>query len=132
MKKDLGDLVTRYASGAVLAGGLFFHWAKALYGKASIPPITRYIGDFAFIAAPILLTNYLSRPIENLGKKYNSEFVEHTGRYLTEITAAGTAAYFTLGELGQIPLSGVADGKDIPAVLVASLASYLAARRPKL
>lgn len=129
-KKSLGEIVTKTTAHVAYLGGVFFHVAKLFAGRDSIPPITEHIGDFALVGVPIIYSNYVSSAIEGWGRKYNSGLVEKIGHYLPEITTGLTTAYFTLGELvlPQI-LPGTADPKDIPAVLVAGISTYIVSKR---
>lgn len=91
----------------------------------NLPMITPYLGDFpeTFVISAIsgIFANYL----EDLGKNKKSILIEKIGKYLPEITTYSITTYFTLGEtiLPQI-LPGTPDIKDIPAVLISSLAGY--------
>ncbi len=129
-KQSIGEIVTTATAYVAHLGGIFFHGAKLSAGIDSIPPITEYIGDFGLIGVPIWHSNFISKKIKDLGRKYNSGFVEKIGHYFPEITAGLTTTYFALGEsvLPQI-LPGTADPKDIPAVLVAGISAYLILRK---
>lgn len=129
-KQSLGEIVTKATAHVAYVGGVFFHGAKIFAGRDSIPPITEHIGDFALIGVPIIYSNYISSKIEDLGRKFNSELVEKIGHYLPEIATGLTTTYFALGEsvLPQI-LPGTADPKDIPAVLIAGISTYLVSRK---
>jgi len=96
-------------------------------GNDSLPPISNNIGDWSYInfyagAVPAVAGRMLIYKGEREGKNY----LVKIGEYLPKVTTALGTLYFTLGEsiLPQI-LPGTADPKDIPAVLLAGIATYL-------
>ena len=121
-----GLIISNYS---LLFGGMFFHAAKLIFGRESIPPLTEHIGDFSFVAAPVCVTLDLENKIKEIGRKYESRPIIFLSSYVPEITSFLSIGYFVLGEsiLPQI-LPGRADINDIPAVLVAGLTSYLHVR----
>jgi len=129
-KQSLGEIIAKTTAHIVCLSGMFFHGVKLYVGENSIPPITHHVGDFALVAFPIFCSKYMSSEIEYFGRTYNSPVIEKIGHYISEIVTGLTMTYFVLGEsvLPQI-LPGTSDPKDIPAVLVAGICSYVLLRK---
>lgn len=96
-------------------------------GNNSLPPISNNIGDWAYIsywfgAVPALAGKMLI----GKGERENKRYLVKVGEYLPKIITTLATIYFTLGE-SVFPkiLPGTADPNDIPAVLLAGIATYL-------
>ena len=88
--------------------------------------ITPYVGDFPesfFIPA---ISGLVGDFIIYQGQKRDNKYLQKIGQYFPEISTTIVGAYFTLGEtiLPQI-LPGTADVKDVPAVIISSVAGYV-------
>ena len=93
-----------------------------------LPISQSYFGDAPEIFATILASGFVANKIEEYGKTRENKFIESCGRHLPTLTAAIVGTYYALGEtiLPQL-LSGTADAKDVPAVVLTALASQFVA-----
>ncbi|HLC77692.1 MAG TPA: hypothetical protein VJH92_01045 [Candidatus Nanoarchaeia archaeon] len=89
-----------------------------------LPIENSYFGDVPEIFAANVVSGFVGNKIEEYGHRTSNRFIETMGRYFPTLTAAAVGAYYTLGEtiFPQI-LPGTPDSKDVPAVIVASIAS---------
>lgn len=121
-------------SGAIIGAEYFlaYHNFDALHASALssanrfkwLPIENSYFGDAPEIFAANLASGFIGDKIEKYGQNKGNEFVAWLGRHFPTLTAVGVGGYYTLGEtiLPQI-LPGTPDSKDIPAVVITSLAS---------
>ena len=91
--------------------------------------LTPYIGNFPECFAIPSVSGLVGGYIEERGKSNGNKFTERVGRYFPEVSTGALSTYFILGEtiLPQI-LPGIADVKDVPAVLISALAGYTLAK----
>ncbi|MFA6022885.1 MAG: hypothetical protein WC781_02235 [Candidatus Pacearchaeota archaeon] len=95
--------------------------------QKEIPYVSDYIGDWSYIAAYSgILPAIASRIVINEAEKRGCNNLVKIAEYFPKITTACATAYMFLGEtlLPQI-LPGTPDIKDVPATLIAGIATYL-------
>lgn len=115
-----------------VAGIAFFAGTAAYcitrYDRQSLPgPIADHIGDFCHISNPVYLTGRLAPKLETMLEEHPR--LAKIASYLPETIAVGWSAYFTLGEtLFDIIPWNYRDPRDVPAVLIAGLSSYVVAK----
>ncbi|MFA6461238.1 MAG: hypothetical protein WCV90_03140 [Candidatus Woesearchaeota archaeon] len=91
--------------------------------------ITPHMGNFPECFVIPAVSGFVGDYLSYQGSIRNNPFLQRVGQYFPEISALAISTYFTLGEtlLPQI-LPGVADIKDVPAVLLSTLAGYVLAK----
>jgi len=83
-------------------------------------------GDTPEMFTAVLTSGIIGDRIEEYGQRKENKMLEYLGKYFPTLTSAAVGAYYTLGEtvMPQL-LSGTADIKDVPAVLITAIASPL-------
>ena len=125
------SLTSKLGLGIVIVGStldMILMACDVCEGHRVLPPISEHIGNWTYIACSGYIPASVGALINLINEHNNnpSPYLVKCGKYLPKITTFLTVAYMSLGE-SYFPqlLSGTADTKDIPAIIVAGIATYV-------